>query len=233
MTDGNVLVTGAGAGIGAALCRLLIEKGNTVVACPRRSGSAPLSELRSAAGDRLIEMPMDVTDEGSVAAAAREMAKRVDRIDVLFNNAGVYPRDAGLEGLDSEALIEAFAVNSVGPLTVTRHLLPLLRRGREKRLIQITSLMGSISDNTSGGSYAYRMSKAALNMAVRNLAHELGPEGFTVLAIHPGWVQTRMGGGAAPLELGPATAEVLRLALETPRRQNGSFLGPGGRRLDY
>ena len=88
--------------------------------------------------------------------------------------------------------------------------------------------MGSIDDNTSGGSYAYRVSKNALNMVVRNLAHELGPEGFIALAIHPGWVKTSMGGPAAPLELEPAVRDILRTALNTGAEDNGGFRGPGG-----
>ncbi len=93
--------------------------------------------------------------------------------------------------------------------------------------------MGSIGDNTSGSSYAYRMSKTALNMAVRNLAHELGPEGFIALTIHPGWVRTSMGGSAAPLGLEPAVAELLRIALLAGPEDNGSFKGPGGKDLPF
>jgi NAD(P)-dependent dehydrogenase (short-subunit alcohol dehydrogenase family) len=93
--------------------------------------------------------------------------------------------------------------------------------------------MGSNGDNTSGGSYAYRISKAALNMATTNLAHDLGPEGFVALAIHPGWVRTRMGGSAAPLEVRSASEEVLRIALSATLAENGRFLGPGGKALPY
>lgn len=233
MKDGIALVTGAGGGIGAELCRQLLETGNTVVACPRRSGSETLTMLAGAAGGRLLEVTMDVADADSVAEAARRVERHVDRIDLLVNNAGVYPRDTGLAGLQPEELIDGFKVNAVGPLLVARALLPLLRRGKGKRLVQLTSRMGSIEDNTSGGSYAYRMSKAALNMAVRNLAHELGPEGFVVLAVHPGWVQTRMGGAGAPLALEAASAEVLRIALESGQEANGGFIGPGGERLPF
>jgi NAD(P)-dependent dehydrogenase (short-subunit alcohol dehydrogenase family) len=203
-------------------------------ACPRRSGSAALADLAAAHGERFHEIPLDVADPLSLADSAGEVGRRTDRIDLLFNNAGIYPKDnGGIEALDAEQLLEAFRVNVVGSLMVVRALLPLLRRGSAKRLIQITSLMGSITDNTTGGSYAYRLSKTALNMATRNLAHDLAGEGFVALAIHPGWVRTDMGGRAAPLEIAEAAREVLRLARETPPEHNGSFVGPGGTILPY
>jgi NAD(P)-dependent dehydrogenase (short-subunit alcohol dehydrogenase family) len=178
---------------------------------------------------------MDVGDEGSIARAAAAIAQKVDRVDVLINNAGVYPRESlPFDRLDPEELVRAFRVNALGPLRATAALLPLLRTGTDKRVSALTSRMGSIDDNHSGGSYGYRLSKAALNMAVRNLAHELGREGFVVVAIHPGWVKTRMGGGdRAPLALQAAAAEVLRLARTADRSLSGTMLGPGGERIAW
>ncbi|MCP3981704.1 MAG: SDR family oxidoreductase [bacterium] len=232
--DRIVLVTGAGRGIGLEMCRLLLDEGDTVVACPRRPDSRDLALLAKNNVGRLHLVPMDVGDDASVSAAADEIATHVRRIDALFNNAGVYPKDSGgVESLDHTDLMRAFDINTLGPLRVVGRLLPLLKRGSEKRLIQITSLMGSIADNTSGGSYAYRMSKTALNMAVRNLAHELGPAGFICLTVHPGWVQTRMGGSHAPLDMTEATREILRIGFETTAADNGSFKGPGGKTLPF
>ena len=177
---------------------------------------------------------MDVADVASVARAADRASAVTDGIDLLFNNAGIYPRDeGGLERIAPESLHEAYDVNAVGCLRVVQAFLPLLRGGRGKRLMQITSLMGSIDDNSSGGSYAYRMSKAALNMLTRNLAHALGPEGFVTLSIHPGWVETRMGGPGAPMELRAATEEILRTALSAGPEDSGGFKGPGGADLPY
>jgi NAD(P)-dependent dehydrogenase (short-subunit alcohol dehydrogenase family) len=203
-----------------------------VVACPR-TPDAP--ELDPGTRSRAHVVPLDVADEGSIAQAVRAIEARVDRVDVLINNAGVYPRETvPFDRLDPEVLVRAFRINALGPLRVTAALLPLLRRGQERRLIQLTSRMGSIDDNRSGGSYAYRLSKAALNMAVRNLAHELGPERFVVLAIHPGWVRTRMGGDdRAPLALEAAAAEVLRLGRGADASLSGTMLGPGGERIPW
>ncbi len=228
------MVTGAARGIGLELCRQLLDAGDQVVACPRRPGSEGLDELASSAGDRLRVVPMDVGDPSSVDTAASEIAGQVSHIDLLFNNAAIYPKDeGGLESLDLDNLIRAFDVNAVGGLRVVRAVLPLMRRGEGKRVINVTSLMGSMGDNSSGGSYAYRMSKAALNMAARNLAHELGREGFISLCVHPGWVQTRMGGPAAPMDLSEATSQIIRTTLEATPADNGTFKGPGGRPLPF
>jgi NAD(P)-dependent dehydrogenase (short-subunit alcohol dehydrogenase family) len=233
MSEQVAVVTGAARGIGLELCRLLAERGYTVIAASRRAARGPLSALAAEHPGRLHEVVLDVGSDAAVAAGARAIAERVDHVDLLINNAGIYPEEDGLERLDTQALVDAYQVNAVGPLRVIRALLPLLRRGRGRRTVQITSLMGSIEDNGSGGSYAYRMSKAALNMATRNLAHELGPEGFVTLAVHPGWVATEMGGPAAPLAVRPAAEEVLRVALEAKAGDNGGFLGPGSEPLPW
>jgi NAD(P)-dependent dehydrogenase (short-subunit alcohol dehydrogenase family) len=228
------LVTGAGAGIGLELCRQLLAAGDEVIACPRVPGSEGLTALLTHANERLHVIPTDVGDASSIASMADEARKRVDRIDLLFNNAGIYPKsDGGLENLDFGNLQRAYQVNTLGPLRVAGALLPLLRRGQDKRLIQITSLMGSISDNGSGGSWSYRISKTALNMAVRNMAHELANEGFICLAIHPGWVETRMGGGGARTSADTCVEEILRTTLSATARDNGGFRDSTGGELPY
>ena len=228
------LVSGAGRGIGLESCRQLLERGFTVVACPRLEASDELDRLVRQHPNRAFRVSMDVGDDASVASAASEVGRVVDHLDLLINNAGIYPKDdGGVERLELQKLIDAFDVNALGALRVTRAMLPLLRKGSGKRVVQMTSLMGSMADNSSGGSYAYRMSKAAMNMANRNLAHELGREGFVCLAVHPGWVQTRMGGGGAPLGLESAVEQILENALETGAEDNGGFKGPGRANLPF
>ncbi len=228
------VVTGAAGGIGLELCKQLERRGDTVFACPRREGNPDLAALADAAPGRVHVLPTDVADDDSVERTAARIAETAGHVDLLINNAGVYPEKRGpLEGLDLADCAFAFEVNSLGPLRVTRALLPLLRRGSGKRLVQITSLMGSMADNGSGGSYAYRMSKAALNMANVNLGHEFGREGFVALTVHPGWVQTRMGGGAAPLTAEESVAGILRLAAEAGADRNGGFFRWDGRPLPF
>ncbi len=177
------LITGANRGIGTEYCRQLQARGDTVLATCR----TPSAELE-ALGVR-IEAGVDITSEASIASL-------VDRleglpIDVLIHNAGLLETTT-LATLDPERLRRQFEVNAIAPLQLTRALLSQLHPG--SKVILMTSRMGSIDDNSSGGSYGYRMSKVALNMAGRSLAIDLRPRGIAVALLHPGLVRTRMTG---------------------------------------
>ena len=177
----TVLITGANRGIGLSYCRQLQERGDKVIAVCR----TPSPELE-ALGVR-IEAGVDVTDEAAIA----DLVKRLDGlpIDVLIHNAGILEYTS-LEDLDAGSLRRQFEVNALGPLQLTRALLGNLHPG--SKLILMTSRMGSIDDNSSGGSYGYRMSKVALCMAGKSLAIDLRPRGIAVALLHPGLVSTRM-----------------------------------------
>ena len=125
-------------------------------------------------------------------------ARHEAAVDVVINNTGVSGRRAGLGDLDLEDVMRTFNTNALGAVRVTRAFLPHLRRGAGKRVAHISSGMGSISDNTSGGAYGYRMSKAALNMASKSMSIDLRGEGIISVVLNPGWVQTDMGGASAP-----------------------------------
>ena len=187
------LVTGSNRGIGYEYCRQLQARGDRVIAVCR-SASAELKQL----GVR-IEEGIDITSDTSVAALGDRLGNT--QIDVLINNAGILKR-VTLQDLEFESIREQFEVNALGPLRVTHALLPLLKTG--SKIVMMTSRMGSIGDNTSGSSYGYRMSKVALSMAGKSLAHDLKPRGIAVAILHPGLVQTRMtnftSGGITPEE---------------------------------
>lgn len=177
---------------------------------------------------------MDVSDGLSVREAVHRVSASLSDLDVLINNAGVLRKgESSVDTLEFSELYGSFEINAVGPLRVAAAFLPLLRRGRGKRIVNVTSLMGSIEDNGSGGSYGYRMSKAALNIATKNLALELADENFVVLVMHPGWVRTRMGGDGAPLGVEEAVRDLLETALGAGAEQSGGFFGPGGTRLPW
>jgi NAD(P)-dependent dehydrogenase (short-subunit alcohol dehydrogenase family) len=232
MTERTWLVTGAARGLGLEFCRQLASRGDRVIACPRREGESDLEALATAHPDRVRILPVDVADPAAVRAGADALGDAA--IDVLVSNAGVYP-DGGSagKGFDRDAIETAVRVNAIAPLELASALLPALRRGRGRKIAHVTSLMGSIADNTSGGSYAYRISKAALNMATRNLAHELAGDRFAVLALHPGWVKTRMGGSAAPLEASASVEGMLRVIDGAGPDRTGSFLAWDGRELPW
>lgn len=227
------VVTGAARGLGLEMVRQLADRGATVFASPRKR-CRELDAIASGHEGRVRVVPMDVSDPDAVAAAARTVAEHTDSVDVLVNNAGVYPKGGGVrDGLDYDAMESAFRINTLGPLRVAETLLPLLRAGEGRKIAQVTSLMGSIADNSSGGSYAYRVSKTALNMATRNLAHELGSEGFVSMVLHPGWVRTDMGGGAAPLGIAPAVADILKTIEDADPAMNGRFVDREGHDLPW
>lgn len=187
------LVTGANRGIGYEYCRQLQARGDRAIAVCR-TASEELKQLGIP-----VEEGIDITSDASVADLRHRLGDTA--IDVLINNAGILKR-VTLENLDFDNIREQFEVNALGPLRVTHALLPHFKAGSKIGLM--TSRMGSIADNTSGSSYGYRMSKVALSMAGKSLAHDLKPRGIAVAILHPGLVQTRMtnftAGGITPEE---------------------------------
>lgn len=217
------VVTGANRGIGYEYCRQLQGRGDTVIAVCR-TASAELKQL----GVR-VEEGIDLTSEASVAALQTRLGDVA--IDVLINNAGILERNT-LENLDFNSIRQQFEVNALGPLRVTQALLPNLKAGA--KLVLMTSRMGSIADNTSGSAYGYRMSKVALSMAGKSLAHDLKPRGIAVAILHPGLVQTQMtnftAGGITPeTSVQGLLARIDALTLET----TGTFWHANGEVLPW
>lgn len=188
----RIVITGANRGIGLALARLFAERGDEVHGTAREPAKA--SELASIPGVRVHAL--DVKSDASCEALARELAP-LGGIDVLINNAGVGHWES-LQDFDARIALDLFDTNAVGVVRVTRALLPLLEKARGK-VFHMSSGMGSIGDNGSGGAYAYRMSKAAMNMAGRTLAMDLRPRGVASIVFEPGWVKTDMGGRGATI----------------------------------
>lgn len=227
------LVTGANRGLGFEFTSRLIARGDTVLAtCRDLSAATELRSLAEGAQGRLKVIEMDVaTPEGSRALAD---ALGGQALDVLINNAGHFSRDGGpFEHLNFDGVLHDFAINAMGALRVTQAALPALRRGNSKKIAVISSKMGSIADNTSGGSYAYRMSKAAANMAVKSLANDLRGEGFTVITMHPGWVLTDMGGPRALIGPEESISGLLNVIDHAGLEQSGRFWDFRGNELPW
>lgn len=214
----RVVVTGASRGIGLELVRQLLARGAEVDAAVREPDRP--SGLHALAGPALHVHRVDVTDGASVDALARAIDAPVD---VVINNAGINKPRQKLADLDLAATMEIYATNAIGPLRVTHALLPHVRRGGAKKLVHITSGMGSIADNASGGSYGYRMSKAALNMMSKSLAVDLRGEGILSIVINPGWVVTDLGGPSAPTPVEDSVRGILARIDEATLETSGSF----------
>ncbi|MCB9792799.1 MAG: SDR family oxidoreductase [Alphaproteobacteria bacterium] len=217
----TALVTGANRGIGLELTRQLLARGAQVIACCR----APSPELE-ASGARVEAL--DVADGDSIAALAQRLEGVA--LDLLLHNAGILQR-VSLDQLDVEACRRQFEVNALGPLRLTAALLPNLSRGSKVAIV--TSRMGSMADNGSGGHYGYRMSKAAVNMAGTSLAKDLAPKGIAVGLLHPGWVRTDMTGGSGHVTAEESAAGLLARVDELGLSNSGGFWHAQGERLPW
>lgn len=222
----NVIVTGASRGIGLELVRDALEKGDHVLAVARKPAeSKGLAELEKKYGTQLKTCAIDVAHPEAGDAIGKAI-ESWPAVDVLINNAGVFRKGEKLEDFSA-----SFQTNTVAPFLVTKALFPKLRKSSSPRVVQITSLMGSIDDNASGGSYAYRASKTALNMLNKCLAVE--NEWLTTIVMHPGWVKTDMGGTSAPVEIPDSVAGIWRVTREVKREDSGQFFDFKGKTLPW
>jgi NAD(P)-dependent dehydrogenase (short-subunit alcohol dehydrogenase family) len=222
------LVTGANRGLGLEFCRQIAGRGGRVIGTVRdRSKAAELEHV----GDQVRVVELDVSDPASIAGLAGRVGDAP--IDVLINNAGMSGTSKSIEGLDAAEIAKVFVVNAIAPMLVVKALLPLLGRGERKTVFSITSQLGSIANNTGGSTYSYRGSKAALNQLNRCLANELGPKGYTCVVVHPGWVQTDMGGPQAPLTPAQSVGHMLRTLDGLKQADNGRFLNYDGTGLPW
>jgi NAD(P)-dependent dehydrogenase (short-subunit alcohol dehydrogenase family) len=221
----HCLVTGANRGIGLAFVRHLLARGDRVVATCRLPGKA--TSLNTLAGEypgRLHVLPLDVADARSRAELARELPLVCERIDLLINNAGVLHSGERFGTLSAAHLEDSFRTNTSGPLLLTEALAPTLSDGG--CVANVSSQLGSIANTTRFGTPSYNISKAAQNMATVLLAHALRERGIKVVALHPGWVQTDMGGDGAQITTDDSVAGLLRVI-------DGLSLADSGRFLDW
>ena len=196
----TVLITGTNRGIGLEFVKQFLAREDTVLATCRDMGSA--TELRQLKNDtsKLRIFELDVSCHKSMEDLTLQLAGHA--IDIFINNAGVYgPRDSTFGKVSVNEWAKVLQVNAKAPMILTQLLIDNLRDGSDKKLIYITSKMGSIDDNKGGGSYVYRSSKAALNAVVKSISVDLRDSGFSVAVLHPGWVQTDMGGSNAALTI--------------------------------
>jgi NAD(P)-dependent dehydrogenase (short-subunit alcohol dehydrogenase family) len=223
------LITGANRGIGLEFVRQLTARGDSVIGTAR-DPSALSAEARAVPGVRWVAL--EVADPASIDSLPTRL-DALGSIDVLINNAGVSSTAKTLAELTAAELHRVFAVNTFAPLLVTKALMPLLTAGGRKLIVNISSQLGSIANNTGGSTYAYRASKTGLNQLNASLANELRPAGFTCLAMHPGWVQTDMGGKQATLTPETSVRQLLGVIDKAELGMSGKFLNYDGTPLPW
>ena len=225
-----IFITGANRGIGLSLARHYVNDRHTVYATYRDASTA--QELLTIANENsnLACIQLDITDYQSV----NELPSKLESIDILINNAGYYgPKGYGLGSIDVEEWRRVFETNTIAPLKLVESLLPLLAKSPIKKIACLSSRVGSMSENTSGGGYIYRSSKAALNSVVKSLSNDLTDNGFTVLALHPGWVQTEMGGPNALIDTETSAQGLVTVIESSNTEVSGHFFNFDGSEIDW
>jgi len=218
----STLITGANRGIGLEFARQYLSDGWQVyAACRDPSSASELHRLADTGNHNLWILMLDVTDPFSIKAAAAELDGQA--IDLLLNNAGVM----GARGQTK------FDANTMGPMRVSEAFVDNVARSDRKLIVTLTSGMGSLADNTSGGSIAYRSSKAAVNMVMRSMAIDLAPRGITCVVVNPGWVQTAMGGPHAKITPAESVTKLKRLIETLGPPQSGKFFNYDGKEYPW
>lgn len=230
---GTVLISGANRGIGLELVRQYAADGWTVYAGCRQPDQA--DDLRQTAGatGKVEILRLDVSDHAQIDQVAATL--RGKPVDILIANAGIYGDESGrgVGNLDYGRWHEVFSVNTMGPVKLAEALLPHLTLGQQRLIVAMTSLMGSMADNGSGGSILYRSSKAALNAAMKSMAIDLRGRGISVVIMHPGWVKTDMGGRNAPTSASESVSGIRQVIAGFKLEDTGKFLNFRGAELPW
>ena len=230
----TTLITGASRGIGLEFSRQYAADGWRVLACCRLPEKADeLNRLAAQYPDLVKVHALDVAEHAQIERMAQVIAD--ESIDLLINNAGIYP-DSDKNGFghtDYAEWMEAFRVNTMAPLKMAETFTTQIARSKQKTIVTITSMMGSIADNGSGGSYLYRSSKAAVNMVVKSLAVDLKPLGITAVVFHPGWVQTDMGGPNALISTEQSVSGMRVMIGKITPADSGRFFAYDGKEIPW
>jgi NAD(P)-dependent dehydrogenase (short-subunit alcohol dehydrogenase family) len=226
----QVLITGANRGIGLEFVQQYAQDGWHVFACCRSPEKA--TELQALANTYLnIQiLPLDVADSAQINALALQL--KDEKIDLLINNAGVYP-DGAVGDINTDHWLEAFKVNTMAPLKMTEAFTSHIAKSQLKKIATLSSKMGSIDDNTSGGSYIYRSSKVAANMVMKSLSIDLKALGVSVVTLHPGWVLTEMGGPNALIDTKTSVSGLRRVIERLTLNTTGQFIAYDGKAINW
>ena len=225
----TALITGANRGIGLELSKQYLADGWRVIACCRHPEKADaLNNLAIQYTDGLTISKLELADHAQIERLAQTLEN--EPIDLLINNAGIYPKSdmGGFGHTDYEDWMTAFNINCMGPLKMAETFAKHITRSQKKLIVTITSQMGSIDDNTSGGNYLYRSSKAAANMVVKSLSIDLKGKGIIAVAFNPGWVKTDMGGPNAMISVEQSVTDMRKVINNLTMEDSGGFIGYDG-----
>jgi NAD(P)-dependent dehydrogenase (short-subunit alcohol dehydrogenase family) len=226
----TVLITGTNRGLGLEFVEQYSQLGWKVLACCRDKDNAnKLLNLQEKFSSIEI-LQLDVSNLDEINTLSNTLNDR--SIDVLINNAGIY-RSGPLGNIDPQAWIESFKINTIAPYILIEAFLGQIIKSNLKKIVSITSKMGSIDDNTSGGSYIYRTSKTALNSMMRSLTHDLASNGISTLTLHPGWVKTDMGGPNAWINSYESVVGMIEQIEKLSQENSGQYLDYAGKKIKW
>ena len=229
----TILITGSNRGIGLELVRTFVDRNWHVLACCRRPHQAvELSAIAEESGGRVAIHPLDVADSEQIRSLVETCGDR--SIDILFNNAGIAgPSPQRFGPIDTGEWLETLRINTLAPYHMAVAFVEQVARSRRRIIATIGSQLGSIADNTSGGRYAYRTSKAAVHMVMKGLAVDLADRRITSVALHPGWVKTNIGGPQAPVSPAESAAGLYRVLATLTPEDSGKLWSWDGSQLPW
>lgn len=226
----TILITGTNRGIGLEFTRQYAADGWNVIACCRDPQSATALQALANAHQNIQTVVLDVADFAQIEAVALQLKNY--KIDVLLNNAGVYP-DSSLGDIDYDDWTTAFKINTMAPLKMAEAFMPHVVASQLKKIATLSSKMGSIDDNSGGGSYIYRSSKTAVNMVMKSLAIDIKPHDVAVVTLHPGWVQTDMGGPNGLINTQTSVAGLRKVITNLSLSNSGKFIAYDGKEIAW
>lgn len=245
----SILITGSNRGLGLGLVKQLLASSKPTkhifATCRNPDNAQELNDLK-AKHDNLHILSLDVTNYGSFDALVKQVEDVVkdEGLNVLLNNAGIAPKSVRLAFTQETDLIRTYETNSVAPVMLAKAFLPLLRKASKLKkelplgveratIVNMSSILGSLTENDGGGLYAYRMSKAALNIATKSMSVDLKSDKILCVSMHPGWVRTDLGGSNAPLDVETSCKDMLKTILALNDSHNGTYLQYDGKPLKW
>lgn len=225
----KIFITGTNRGLGLEFVKQFLNRGDQVTAtCRNPKDATELNRLQD--NHNLQIFCLDVGDHGAVQKLQQQLVDRP--IDIFINNAGIW-RSSQLGNISIDEWMESFRINAIAPIKTIESFLPNIKLGEDKKVISITSKMGSIDDNTSGGSYIYRSSKTALNSAMHSMHHDLKNHGIATCTLHPGWVRTDMGGPGGLIDVEQSVSGMIKVIDHLSIENSGEYIDYAGKIIPW